>query len=310
MKRLLIILTVVLLLFAGLTGCAASTTTQGGTGSTTYATTTAGDMNEGGGDTASSAAFQRKVLKNVDMSLQSKDVEAAYQQILAYASSHGGYEFSRSQQKSDSEVVISAQIKIKPEFLDDFTSFIATVADVTRQQTSSSDITADYYDARTRLQTMEMTLETYYGYLEDAKNIDESLKVQRMIDDLTLQIEVLKGKLSMWDSLLAESTVSIYLVQEKAPVETRREIKWSALTFDDMGYLIKAGFTAVVNTLVVILQWLAISLAVMSPLLLIALVILLLIRRHLKIKARKMAAHASEVAQRAQNANASEKRES
>ena len=279
MKRFILVLSCTLLAITTLAGCAASSRNFDSMPSTT---TTYNEQESGGSQ--NTPAISRKILKNVNLSLEAKNVEEAYNDILAYAVGLGGYEFSRTQQVSGDITTVSAKIKIKPEHLDDFIAHIGSVSYIVNNQTSSEDITSDYYDARTRLDTMEKSLETYYDFLDSAKNIDESLKVQTQINDLTLRIESLKGQLNLWDSLLAESTVSIYLRQLSDPMQARREINWSTLTFDDMGYLMKSGLAALLNTVVVVLQWIAIILVVLSPLLIIGLIVLILVRKRIRRK--------------------------
>ena len=63
-----------------------------------------------------------------------------------------------------------------------------------------------------------------------------------------------------------------------------------------MGYLMRNGLTAVANTLVSVLQWLAIVLVAASPLWIIALVVILVIRRK-----KKRAALAKKQAEAAEN---------
>lgn len=313
MKRFAVILSGLIILVLLISSCAASAPSSTNQG--TLYTTTAGafDEYEGSGQQkADSSDFQRKVIKNVNLELEAKDVKAVYDQILAYAAARGGYEFSRDQQTYNEQIIISAQIKIDPRQLDDFIAFIDTVCEVVSEKSTSSDITADYFDAKTRLATMERTLQTYYDFLETAQNIDESLKVQQQIDQLTLQIETLKGRISLWDSLLAESTVSIYLRQVVDPVEAKREINWSTLSLDDMGYLIKAGLMTVLNALVVFLQWIAIIIAVTSPLWIVALVVILVIRRRRQQRRLRatQAAVPSEITQSNEQADTAKKSDS
>jgi ACT domain-containing protein len=156
--------------------------------------------------------------------------------------------------------------------------------------TESDDITDSYYDTQTRLKTMELSLENYYTYLDKASTIDESLQVQNQINQLTVEIESLKGKLSLWDSLLAESLVTIRLRQANDPVKIKKEINWAALTFADMGYLMKSGLMQVVNVLVGVVQWLAIVLVAAAPIWIVGLIILLLVRRRIRKNRQKKAA--------------------
>jgi hypothetical protein len=288
MRRMIpLILALLFMAMAG-AGCAAAATTTGYDYGKPVATTTAGQKNDYENAQADASIAQRKVIKNAQLDLEVKDVLASYSQLLDYATQNGGYEISRVQQKSSGYITVDAQIKIAPDQLDAFLSFAGTLGDVINTQITTSDITDDYYDTKTRLETMEKTLETYYAFLQKAANIDESLDVQSRIDQLTVEIESLKGKLALWDSLLAESTITIRLRQVEDPVKIKKQINWSTLSFSDMGYLMKSGLTSVLNFLVNALQWLAIALVVTAPLWIVALVIIILVRRANKKRKRAL----------------------
>lgn len=283
MKRLIITLFCILLTLSAAAGCSAYAPKEG-----SMPTTTATFDDRESGAAPDLPAIQRKVLKNISLSLEAQNVAETYEQILAFAEERGGYEFSRSQQLADDKITITARIKIRPDALDDFIAYIGSLCRIILNQTTSEDITADYYDARTRLATMERALETYFGFLDSARTIEDSLRVQAQINDLTLRIESLKGQIRLWDSLLAESTVYIELRQISDPMTARREINWSTLSLDDMGYLMKAGLATLLNGLIVVLQWILIVLVVLSPFIVIALIVIILVRRKRRIRQKQL----------------------
>ncbi|MCL1848072.1 MAG: hypothetical protein FWF83_00090 [Clostridiales bacterium] len=62
------------------------------------------------------------------------------------------------------------------------------------------------------------------------------------------------------------ATVSLFIRQDNDPIQIRQEIRWNTLSFNDMGYLIKRSFYSVTNTVISLLQWLAVILIGYSPL--------------------------------------------
>lgn len=294
MKRLLALAIAAIIFLAAFAGCSATSqptsTTYYNEGpyATTAATTTyAGGDGQGSGLGGVPSA-ERKIIRDANLDLEVSDVTKAYNDILAYAQQYGGYEISRNQARSNGYIAIQARIKIKPDQLDAFIEFIGKQGTVINTNISTADITEDYYDIQTRLKTMESTLLTYYDFLDRAANIDESLQVQYQINQLTAEIESLKGKLKLWDSLLAESTVTLNLRQSEDPVKIKKEINWSTLTFDDMGYLMRSGLTGVLNFLANAIQWLAIALVVTAPFWIAGLIVLfILLRRKKKQRQQK-----------------------
>lgn len=253
------------------------------------------------GQTTSPAALATKIIRNASLDIEAEDVVKAYDTLLQHATLNGGYEASRKVTTSGTYTVLEAKIKIKPEYLDDLLTFAGTTGKIINVQTSSQDITESYYDTQTRLATMESMLKKYNEFLTNAKTVQEALSVQSEINRLTTEIESLKGKLRYYDTMVAESTVTIVIRQTNDPVKIKKEIKWNALTWDDMVYLMQRGLMAVVNTLTGVLQWLSIALVAASPLIVIAVIVLIvLIRRRRRARAK---AREQQVRQDAQDQN-------
>ncbi|MDW7659678.1 MAG: DUF4349 domain-containing protein [Bacillota bacterium] len=290
MKKVIITLLVVLLAVSAFYGCSATSMDKSSpSATTTYAGYEPGGAKDNDDDLGGDPQVERKIIRNATLDIEATDVVTAYESLLTWAAQYGGYETRRNQQRVNDIISIDAQIKIKPEHLDALLDYAKTLGDVINTQISTEDITDSYYDIQTRLHSMELSLESYYGYLAKAKTIDESLSVQSQINQLTVEIESLKGRLKLWDSLLAESVVTIRLRQTNDPVKIKKEIDWSTLSFADMGYLMKSGLASVANILVNILQWLAIVVVASSPLWIIAIIIIVVVRRKKK-KSRQQAA--------------------
>ncbi|MGI6297850.1 MAG: DUF4349 domain-containing protein [Saccharofermentanales bacterium] len=277
-----------------LSACGSSSGTS--TATTTAGTTAAGapGFDKGAGDEAGQPGIPSptetgsngrptgqpvKIIRNARLDLEADNGEQAYQTLLKFATERGGYEASRQLSTSGGYAVIEARIKLAPQYLDEFLNFAGTTAKVINESTSSQDVTESYYDVQTRLKTMEQMLAKYTDFLDDAQNITEALAVQAEINRLTTEIESLKGRLRYYDSMVAESTITLLIRETRDPVKTTRELKWNALTLEDMAYLMQRGLLTVANTLANIGQWLLIAIVAISPLLIIALIVLLILRR-------------------------------
>jgi hypothetical protein len=232
------------------------------------------------------ASLATKIIRNANLGIEAEDVVKAYQSLLDFAIQKGGYESTRKVTTSNNLTVLDAKIKIAPEHLDELLNFAGTTGKVINVQISSQDITESYYDSKIRLETMESLLKKYNDFLYKANTVNEALSVQSEINRLTTEIEALKGKLRYYDTMVAESTVTIIIRQLSDPIKIQKEIVWNALTINDMGYLMQRGLMGVVNALTGIAQWLAIIVIALSPLLVIGLIVLILVRRHRKLHPR------------------------
>ncbi len=293
----------VLLIFALLAfaGCSASSKDTSYPGEPAYndgmveETTTAAMSQQSGAGDVDKLDANRKIIRNASLDMTVVDVTAVYESILAQAQSYGGYELSRQQSEQNDYIFISAAIRIPPENLDAFIEFIKQAGKVININISTDDITENYYDTEIRLENMEKNLDKYYEYLEESRNIEDTIMVQNQINSLTMEIESLKGKLKLWDSQLSESTVALNIRQENDPVQVRKEVNWNALSLDDMSYLMTSGLKSVVNFLTGAGQWLLIILVAAAPIWVpLLIIIILLVRRSRKRRKQRAIAMAAQ----------------
>lgn len=295
----------ILLIFALLAfaGCSASSKDTSYPGEPDYGedsgapmeTTTASMNSQSGAGDVDKLDANRKIIRNASLDMTVVDVTAVYESILAQAQSYGGYELSRQQSEQNDYIFISAAIRIPPENLDAFIEFIKQAGNVININISTDDITENYYDTEIRLENMEKNLDKYYEYLEESRNIEDTIMVQNQINSLTMEIESLKGKLKLWDSQLSESTVALNIRQENDPVQVRKEVNWNALSLDDMSYLMTSGLKSVVNFLTGAGQWLLIILVAAAPIWVpLLIIIILLVRRSRKRRKQRAIAMAAQ----------------
>ncbi|MDR0324617.1 MAG: DUF4349 domain-containing protein [Oscillospiraceae bacterium] len=216
----------------------------------------------------------RKIIWDASMDIEAEDAAGLHARLAARAAELGGYEHTNNIRHYEQYSTVSATFKIPPQHLQNFMAYAGDEGKIINSSIGSDDITEGYYDTQLRLETKRHSLDRYFALLSEAKDIDEILRVQRIIDGIIEEIEAMEGRLRVWDILTDMATVSVSIRQENDPVTLRREINWNTLTADDMGYLIKSGFIAVIGTVLAILQWVAISLLVTAPLWISVLIIL------------------------------------
>ncbi|MCL1848073.1 MAG: DUF4349 domain-containing protein [Clostridiales bacterium] len=145
----------------------------------------------------SAAADDRKVIRNANLEIMSPDAALLYKNIVDFSTGLGGYENSYSIVNHESYSVITAVIKIPPEYLSIFVNFIGDQGNVINSTMNSDDITENYYDAKTRLETKRKSLDQYYQLLMKANGIEEIVYINRIIDGITEDIEYLEGRLNL-----------------------------------------------------------------------------------------------------------------
>ena len=236
--------------------------------------------------------YQDKIIRTANISMESDDAQKCYDTLLAFAKENGGREISVSKSSdtygSYDYININAELKINPDRLNDFIALAEKTDNVTSSEVSSNDVTQDYYDIKLRLETKKEALKSYYKLLKEAGTIEEALEVQRYITDLTAEIESMEGMLKYYDSKVDLSSIHLTIRQQvRLHAGAKDDFEWDSLSFGDFITLVKNGFLSVLNILWSLLLWIIIIVIALSPLLIIAGIVLLIIRRYRKKHPKK-----------------------
>ncbi len=237
----------------------------------------------------------KKIIRNGDMTVRAKDVQACYNSFLAYVQQNGGYEFTKDMTSDQNYIRIYATIKVSPDKLNDVMQYAGECGEVTAANVSATDITDSYTDTEIRLKSLKKTLDKYYEFFDKAETSTEMMEIQYKIDSLTAEIESYEGRIKLWNSQISESTLNISIYQKQDPISTEPEkIDWKTMKFSDMITYMGNGFKTVINTIVSIFMWILIAIVTLSPLWVPALIIILIIRGVLKKKKAAAAAKKAE----------------
>ena len=74
---------------------------------------------------------------------------------------------------------------------------------------STDDVTENFYDLETRLNTRKILQQKLSGYLKDAKNISDLLEIERQLNNVTSEIESMEKQFRRLSNQIEFSTISI-----------------------------------------------------------------------------------------------------
>ncbi len=176
--------------------------------------------NTASGATADQAALaqERKIIKHSNMELETKDFDAAFSRILDAVSASGGYIESQSVsgqsiRNKDRYYERSASInaRIPAEKLDEMTSAIGGICNITSQWESIDDITDSYFDVEARLNTMRLQEERLLDILSKAESLEDVITLEAKLSDVRYEIESLTARIRRMDSQVAYSYLNLNL---------------------------------------------------------------------------------------------------
>ncbi len=174
------------------------------------------------GKPESDELYERKIIRTVSMSCETKSFDAAIDHILGALTAHNGYVETSSvsgtgykeNDRHASARYATYTLRVPAEQLD---AYLTTLRDnegirIIKQSSSSNEITGAYYDITTRIATLEIerdSLQQMLAGFTDYSDINAMLAVQERLYNVIEEIEALKTQLKIYDNKVDLSTVEL-----------------------------------------------------------------------------------------------------
>jgi hypothetical protein len=122
---------------------------------------------------------------------------------------YGGYIHSMS----EGQLVL----RIPSKNLRDAMGSLGEYGVIEQRTLQAQDVTAEYVDVESRIVALEETHVQMLALLGKAKTVEEALKVRMALDQITSELEVLKGRLRQLENLTSYSTLTLRMY-ERGPL--------------------------------------------------------------------------------------------
>lgn len=163
------------------------------------------------------AGIPRKITHDLTLTLEVVAINDSVTQISREIQQLGGYVVESQQNGLDSQSSAHLSLKIPADKLAGLRDSLSTWGKILDQHMVANDITNQYYDSQVRLQTLETEEKRYLEILNQAKTVEDVLKVENALGNIRQQIEQLKGQLKLWNNIVEYSTVNLQLVTVQSP---------------------------------------------------------------------------------------------
>lgn len=223
-------------------------------------------------DIGSPADTGRKLIRDVNMSVEARDFDGVLSQITDKVRELGGYvessdvsgisvnSYGGSQQR-----YADIRARIPADRLDRFVETVESAENVTSKQEQVTDVTLRYSDVQSRKKSMEIEQERLWALLEKAESLDAVVALEARLSEIRYELESYTSQLRLYDNQVDYSTVSINM----------REVKDLTPTApDSIGTRIQKGFNRSLNNLGEAGTDLIVWIASNSPILLVLAVII------------------------------------
>lgn len=153
---------------------------------------------------------ERKLIKNGSMTLVVDNLEQTRNDVVGLIEKHGGY--VSNEQYSNWEHSSSYNLTVRIP-CDKFDGFVAEVeagkGKIESKSMYINDVTAEYIDLETRLNTKRSYLERYRQLLKSAKSVQEIVSIEDKIRSLEEEIDSTVGRLKYLTNQVEYSTLHL-----------------------------------------------------------------------------------------------------
>ncbi|MEX1046573.1 MAG: DUF4349 domain-containing protein [Actinomycetota bacterium] len=196
----------------------------------------------------------QKIIKTADLSLvvENNTFHEAFDKASLVAQKYNGFVVSSSSEgvKADSGSLL---IRIPSDSFDLALGDLRDLGDVERQTIGGQDVTDQFVDLRARLKTWEAQETVLIRLMGRARNVSQTMQIQRELQDVRFRIEEIKGQLRLLNDQASLATIAVSVretgaaVAGKDPRKPRLGEAWSQAI---------AGFLGVIYAVVVGLGYL------------------------------------------------------
>jgi enamine deaminase RidA (YjgF/YER057c/UK114 family) len=211
------------------------------------------------GEPASYAA-NSMIIKNADIRLQVDDTDVAIDRAIQAIGDLGGYIISSRvwyqdyydgiENKNYKYATITVGIPVD-QFERMLTRLRGLAVKVIDETASGEDVSDQYVDLQSQLTNLEATRDRIKSFLEDAKTVDEALRINQELSNVESQIEAIKGQMNYLKDRSSFSTITINLepvLPEVKPQPTPTPKPWNpGETFEDSKETLISAYQGIIE---------------------------------------------------------------
>jgi hypothetical protein len=208
--------------------------------------------------------ISQRIIKTANVSIQVKKAsfQQRFQQAAMVASTHGGF-VSSSRTDEGKQRSGFLVIRIPAAEFEAAIGELKALGVVKNEQVSGQDVTAQFVDLQARLRNWEAQETVLLRLMRQSRTIEDSLKVQRTLQDVQLAIEEIRGQLRVLSDQTDLSTITLSMTEAGAVVPKQK----SGLTF-------ARAWHQAIHAIATVIAAIVIGLGYLIPIALVALFLL------------------------------------
>lgn len=197
------------------------------------------DVQETGAQQTEMQQSNRKLIKNVNLEVETENFDRLYAKVNEKTEALGGYVensyiYNGSSYYSHDTRDANLTIRIPAENLNAFLSEVSEASNVISRNDSVTDVTLQYVDLESKKEALIIEQDRLLELLEEAETIEDIIALEGRLSEVRYELESMESQLRTLDNQVSYSTVYLY-IQEVAKLTPVKE--------QSLGEKIVTGFT-------------------------------------------------------------------
>jgi len=152
-------------------------------------------------------SMDQKIIYVFEVSIKSDNVASAMEAVEEKVSALGGYVAESRQNSYENKTTAFLSLRIPVTQFENFKGEVAQFGVVSDEHLFTDDVSTQYFDVETRLRSWEAQEKRYLEILQQAKSVEDILRIEDSLSNVRREMESLKGQLKYWDNRVQYSEV-------------------------------------------------------------------------------------------------------
>jgi hypothetical protein len=158
--------------------------------------------------------WDKKIIKTASLNLEIKDFKNYNSIFREKVKQVGGYIAQEQQSETEYKIENTLTIKVPVDQFDNAVQLLINdVKKLNEKRITSEDVTTEFVDTRSRLESKKQVRLRYLDLLKQARNMEEILSVQSEINGIQEEIESASGRIEYMSHSSSFSTINLTFYQ-------------------------------------------------------------------------------------------------
>lgn len=189
---------------------------------------------------------QRKLIKNVDLQVETETFDDLLATVEEKTQRAGGYieqsyTYNGSNYYGGGTRNASLTIRIPAENLNGFLSAVSEISNVISRNESVLDVTLQYVDLESHKKVLLAEQSRLLELLEQAETIEDIISLESRLSEVRYQIESMESQLRTMDNQVSYSTVELYIDEVKKLTPVKEQTVWQKMSTGFVNSLYQVG---------------------------------------------------------------------